>query len=147
MLNLEDIAWHFIADRIDTLGGMILQKELYEKIYEEGLHPDEYQKEDIWIEFGKTSETMDWVGIIIATFDVNVLLREAYELLEILNEALVSPIGSDLFEKGRGLIQNTVLLEAVKKIEIIPGKGVMTIYYPPEEEKKISMIKNFLQTL
>lgn len=128
--NLEDIIWKFIAER------MILQKELYEKIYENDLF-EEYKKEDMYIEFGQTFETVRWINIIRSNFDI-----------DIFNDALFVPIGSELFEKARMIIKNTILIDVVTKIEIIPGDNPKIIplkFSSPEED--IPVIKNFLRTL
>jgi hypothetical protein len=146
--DLEDIAWHFVAERISHLGGIILQKELYEKIYDDNLFEEDFKKEDLYIEFGQTFETISWTNNIRTNFDIDVLLGDALDILEKFNDALFEPIGSELFENARIIIKNTILSDIVTKIETIPGdspKIVTLKFYSPEED--IPAIKNFLRTL
>jgi hypothetical protein len=134
---------------------MILQKELYEKIYDNDLS-ETHKKEDIYIEFGQTWETLRWANIIRANFDIDtdVLLQDALEMLDLFNDALIAPIGSELFEKAREIIKNTVLLNVVTKIEILTDDDMIQSKFPkiitlklssPEED--IPIIKNLLRTL
>lgn len=148
--RLENIAWHFVTARIQTTGGIILQKEIYERVIKEDLS-EIYKEGYIEEEYGRGFETLDWVNYLIPYFDIDDSLRDALGILENFIDASVSPIGSEILENQRTLIKNTVLIDIVEKISLKsdqyhPGK-MMVEYFWPEEKDVIPIIKNFLKTL